>query len=102
MAADDNLKLSACLQRLRRQVDANTLTVAALKQAIEDAYAEAGEQVTITATSNDVGGQASGLLTFDKWLFIAAGEALLIELGESVEPPPRGSFPDHSGHYVEA
>jgi len=84
---DDNAKLAACLQFLRRShYTAGVYDVAAIRTASAAAFAEGTEQVT-----------------FDKWILIAAYEQLLLEVdpANTPAPPPSGWIPDFSGRYVE-
>ena len=96
----DDLKLSACLQYLRRTyyLPATQLwDLPKLKAIATAAYAEASEQVTIVATASDLG-STTGQVTFDKWLLIAAVEQLLLEVDpdNTPAPPSRGYIPDYS------
>jgi hypothetical protein len=100
---DDNAKLAACLQFLRRShYTAGVYDVAAIRTASAAAFAEGTEQVTITSTSSELGA-AGGQVTFDKWILIAAYEQLLLEVdpANTPAPPPSGWIPDFSGRYVE-
>lgn len=96
----DDLKLSACLQYLRRTyyLPATQLwNVPALRAIATKAYEEASEQVTIISSGSELG-STTGQITFDKWLLIAAVEQLLLEVDptNTPAPPPRGYLPDYS------
>lgn len=100
---DDSAKLDACQQYLRRKYyKAGAYDLVALRQLADAAFAEANNQVTITATASEAGGSGQGTITFDKWLLISALEDLFLEIDptNTPAPPPSGTLPDHSRRYV--
>lgn len=101
---DDNAKLLACVQYLRRvyYVGADAWNLAALKALATTAFAEASKTVTIIGTNSEIGG-ASAQVTFDKMLLLSAIEQLLAEVDPAAPPPgaPSGAYMDFSGRAVQ-
>jgi hypothetical protein len=98
---DDAAKLATCIQYLRRTYylrASSSWNLTALRAIATAAFAEASEQVTIIGTGSEAGGTASGQVTFDKWILIAAVNAVLEEADPDGLPaaPPSGSIPDFS------
>lgn len=98
--ADDALKLSACLQYLRRfyyQPSTEDWNVTALKALATTAFASATKEIAITGTQSELG-SASGIIKFDQTILLAALEILLAEVDpdNTPQPPPAGYVPDFS------
>jgi hypothetical protein len=88
------------LQYLRRvyyNAGTGAWDIAAIKTLATAAFAAGTKQVTITATSSEAGGMASGQVTYDAKTTLAACEALLLEVDPAaVHPPSRGLIADFS------
>lgn len=73
----------------RRHYNATTETwdVAGLQKIADDAFAAGTRTVTITSSSSDAGGAASGEMSFDKLTLLNAVNALLAEADPDNTPP---------------
>jgi hypothetical protein len=98
-SADAYHTIYAYLRRTYYQSGPGTWNSAALIALSATVFAAATKEVTITGTSTEAGGAASGVLKFDKMVYLQAIEALLqAECADALPPVDPPSTITNFGH----